>query len=57
MTPKNKKIEITIFLAALMILIAVWAVNGYEDTWLYVTAIIIAIPVSWLYFGNKNKDQ
>ena len=51
-----KKFEIGIFILALLILTGVWALNGYEDTWLYVTAAIIAIPISWVSFGNKNKN-
>ena len=56
MTSKSKKIEIAIFVIALVVLAAIWAINGYEDTWLYVTAIIIAIPTSWFYFNSKDKD-
>ncbi len=57
MTSKTKKLEIWIFIALLVVLAAVWAINGYEDTWLYVTAAIIAIPTSWYYFGKKNAGQ
>ncbi len=57
MTSRSKKLEIAIFIAALMALAAVWAINGYDDTWLYATAIIIAIPTSWFYWGKKNKDR
>lgn len=42
---KMKKIEIALFIATLAILFAVWSINGYDDTWLYVTAAIIAIPI------------
>lgn len=56
MTPKNKKIEIAIYAIALIAIIAIWAVNGYEDTWLYVSAVLIMFPASWIYF-NKNKDR
>lgn len=56
MSPQSKKIEIAIFLAAAAVITGIWAFNGYDDTWLYVTAILIMIPVSWFYFGKKNKD-
>lgn len=56
MTSQSKKFEIGIFLAALAALIAVWAINDYEDTWLYVTAIIIAIPTSWFYWSKQSKN-
>lgn len=57
MQSRSKKLKIAITIVALLVLIAVWAINGYEDTWLYATAGIIAIPASWFYFGNKNKNQ
>ncbi len=55
MSSPSKKIEIGIVLATAAVIIAVWAVNGYEDTWLYATALIIAVPASWFLFG-KNKN-
>lgn len=57
MTPRSIKLEIGIFLAVLIALAAVWAINGYTDTWLYVTAAIIAIPVTWYSFGKKSDGQ
>ena len=57
MTSRPRKSEIIIFVAALAALVAIWAINGYEDTWLYVILIIIAIPTSWFYFSKKNKDE
>ena len=53
---RTRKIEIAIIAAALMVLAGVWAINGYDDTWLYLTAAIIIVPSSWFYFGRK-KDQ
>lgn len=49
------KLEWFILAAVSIIILAVWAMNGYEDTWLYMTALIIAIPTSWFYFGKKDK--
>lgn len=56
------KTSVTIIIIALVALtevalVAIWAMNGYEDTWFYVTAGIIAIPTSWFVFGKKNEDQ
>ncbi len=55
MTSKFKKIEIAIVAVTLVVLTAVWAFNGYEDTWLYVSAAVIAIPASWFFFGTKDR--
>ena len=52
---QSKKIQIIVFIIALIVLTTVWAINGYDDTWLYVTAAIIAIPVSWYSFSQKNS--
>lgn len=49
----SKKLELGIVIAALVILIVIWAMNGYEDTWMYLAAIIVAIPASWFFFGKK----
>lgn len=54
MDSASQKFEIGIFLGVLVILAVVWAVNGYEDTWLYVIAAIIAIPAHWFYFRKKS---
>lgn len=50
----SKKTEIVIVVAALAVLGGVWALNGYEDTWLYIAAGVIAIPASWFFFGKKK---
>jgi hypothetical protein len=55
MTPQPKKAEILIIIATIAVLGAVWALNGYEDTWLYVTAAVIALPVTSLAFGMNNN--
>ncbi len=52
---KETKLLTTIFFVVLVILGVVWAINGYNDTWLYVTAAIIAIPGSWYYSAKKNR--
>jgi len=52
----SKKFEIGIFVSALVVLGIVWAVNGYEDTWLYATAAVIAIPISWYSFSKSDKS-
>ena len=57
MTPRSKKSLIAIFIATLVALVAIWAINGFEDTWSYVVLIIIAIPTSWFYFNKKNKGH
>jgi len=59
MSPQKKAriFEIGLFLAVFIFLVVVWAINGYDDTWLYVTAGIIAIPSSWFLLGRKDKDK
>ncbi len=57
MTPQqSKKLELVLFIGLLIVLTIVWRANGYEDTWLYITAAIIAIPISWYSFGKKSND-
>jgi xanthine/uracil permease len=56
MVRRSKKIELAIFILALVALVAVWAINGFEDTWLYAILILIAIPVSWFNFKKKAED-
>jgi len=57
MPPTTKKLEAAIVIGALIVLTGIWAINGYEDTWLYVAAGVIAIPASWFFFGKRDKDQ
>ncbi len=57
MLSKSKKFEIAIFFGVLIVLGVVWMMNGYEDTWLYATAAIIAVPANWLYFRQKRDGQ
>lgn len=55
MTPSSKRLEIAIVIAVIIILGVIWAMNGYEDTWLYITAMVIAVPASWFAFGKSNR--
>lgn len=57
MTSRSKKFEIAIFIALSVVLAVVWAMNGFKDTWLYVTSLIIAIPISWYYWDKEGKDK
>lgn len=47
-------LQVGIFVGVLVILGLVWAANGYDDTWLYVTAGIIAAPSAWFMFGPRK---
>ena len=31
--------------------------NGYEDTWFYVTLLLLTIPTSWIHFIKKDTDR
>jgi hypothetical protein len=53
----TKQREKVIVLVAILILVAVWAINGYDDTWLYVTAILITAPLSWYYIEKNDKKE
>ena len=58
MTPQTKKTGIALLILAQIALIAIWAINGYEDTWFYIMLIFITIPISGLpFFEKKNKDK
>ena len=60
MTSRSQKLVLAILVAALAALVVIWAINGFDDTWLYAVnavIIIIAIPISWLSFGKKDKNQ
>lgn len=57
MVPTSRKFEIALFIIVLAMLAFVWALNGYDDTWLYIMAAIIAIPISWYSLGKKNKGE
>lgn len=54
MSLRSTKTEVAVFYIALVLLVGIWAINGFEDTWLYATALIVATPVSWFSFGKKN---
>ncbi len=52
---KTRKFEIAMFIAVLIILFVIWMKNGYDETWYFVVAAIIAIPISWYSFGKKQQ--
>lgn len=56
MRSRFKRLETAIFVVVILIISAVWAMNGYQDTWLYLAAAVIAIPTSWFFFGKKDND-
>lgn len=57
MEAKFKKIQIMVFVITILILFGIWGINGYDNTWLYVTAAIVAIPTSWYFTGKRNTDR
>lgn len=57
MKSQTEKLGIALVILALVALVVIWAINGYEDTWLYASAMLIAIPTSWIHFCKKNKDK
>lgn len=53
---RSKKIEMAIFVVALVALVAIWAMNGFDDTWLYAVLIAVIIPTAWFRLRKKSKD-
>ncbi len=61
MISRVKKIQIAVFVTTLVVLAAIWALNGYELTWLYVCLIPVIVPNPWWVelinaFSKKRKD-
>lgn len=54
MSPRNRKIGITLLILTQILLVVIWAVNGYEETWFYVTLILITIAAAWEPFIKKK---
>lgn len=48
MTSQYKIIKSGIVLVVFAVLVVVWAVNGYDDTWLYIAAAAVALPAAFL---------
>jgi hypothetical protein len=46
-TAQSKIFKSGIVIAVFLVLVVVWAVNGYDDTWLYIAAAVVAIPASY----------
>jgi hypothetical protein len=53
MISRVQHVVIVIVILVEIALIAIWAINGYKDTWYYATAMIIAIPTSWISFSKR----
>ncbi|MBP9855744.1 MAG: hypothetical protein KBC48_00340 [Candidatus Pacebacteria bacterium] len=39
------------------ILAVIWWVNGMEDTWLYLSNILVVLTVSWSAYPKKLEDE
>lgn len=35
----------------------IWWVNGMEDTWLYLSNVLVVLTVSWAAYPRKLKDE
>lgn len=53
MNPSVKKLVATFLILANIALVIIWAINGYEDTWFYVSLLLISFVSSWTYFAKK----
>lgn len=57
-TSRSERLEVAIFVSALVAVVASWAVNGFEGDWLYLYAVLatLVIPVSW-FLRKKAKGS
>ena len=39
------------------ILAVIWWVNGMEDTWLYLSNVLVVLTVSWAAYPKKLTDE
>jgi hypothetical protein len=46
-----------LLVVTIAILGIVWWVNGMEDTWLYLSNVLIVIAVFWAAYPKKQKDE
>ncbi len=35
----------------------IWWVNGREDTWLYLTNVLILVTISWAAYPKKLEEE
>lgn len=35
----------------------IWWVNGREDTWLYLTNVLIVVTISWAAYPKKLEEE
>ena len=56
-TSRSERLEIAIFVLALVAVVASWAINGFEGDWLYLYAGLatMVIPISW-FLRKKAKS-
>ncbi|MES3004864.1 MAG: hypothetical protein V4690_01975 [Patescibacteria group bacterium] len=57
MPSKTRKIGIALLILTQVALIVIWAINGYEETWFYVTLMLVSISTSWVHFAKKKDVQ
>lgn len=41
--------------ASNLALVAIWAANGYEETWFYATLILMTVPTGWIHFIGRGR--
>ncbi|MES2436794.1 MAG: hypothetical protein V4519_02180 [Patescibacteria group bacterium] len=55
---KVHAIAALLLIGALIFLGIIWWINGREDTWLYITCVVIMLPsFITIFFKKENKDQ
>ncbi len=55
MSSKIRLIGIVLLIATQIALVTIWAINGYDDTWLYASAMVISLSSLWALFSKDNK--
>lgn len=54
MKRKVKVISIALLVLSNLGLVAIWAMNGYENTWFYIVLLLLTIPTSWVHVIKKD---
>lgn len=55
MKERVRVIGIALLVLSNLGLVAIWAMNGYENTWFYIMLLLLTIPTSWIHFIKKTK--
>lgn len=57
MKARVRAISIAILVISNLLLVGIWAINGYEETWFFATLMLISISTSLPHLTKKDKAQ